>query len=61
MSNAAIFSTDREQRERNVENTLGSLRIEGFELDEKARAILDQYIAGEITLEDVGAVFTRYP
>ncbi len=61
MSNPVVVSVDREQRERDVANTLGSLRIEGFELDAEARAILDQYITGEITLDDVGIVFTRYP
>ena len=61
MSRTAVPSLDVEQRQRDVENTLGSLRIEGFELDEAARALLARYIAGEITLEDVGAVLTRHP
>lgn len=61
MPKTAAPSLDIEQRQRDVENTLGSLRIEGFELDEAARALLARYIAGEITLEDVGAVLTRHP
>lgn len=61
MPNTVVPSLDVEQRQRDVENTLGSLRIEGFELDEAARALLARYIAGEITLEDVGAVLTRHP
>lgn len=61
MPNATVPSLDVEQRRRDVENTLGSLQIEGFELDEAARALLARYVAGEITLEDVGAVLTRHP
>jgi len=61
MPKTVVPSLDVEQRQRDVENTLGSLRIEGFELDEAARALLARYIAGEITLEDVGAVLTRHP
>ncbi|GAC1463191.1 MAG: hypothetical protein PVSMB8_16530 [Vulcanimicrobiaceae bacterium] len=61
MPYTTVPSLDVEQRRRDVENTLGSLRIEGFELDEAAHALLARYVAGEITLEDVGAVLTHHP
>ncbi len=58
---SVLPAPDVQQRQRDIENTLGSLRIEGFELDEAARDLLARYVAGEITFEDVGAVLTRHP
>lgn len=59
MPNSVDVLAETELR-RYVDNTLGSLRIEGFELDDKALATLARYIVGEITLDDVGATFTQH-
>ena len=41
------------ERRRYVENALGSLRIEGLEIDEATRAIADRYVAGEISGDEM--------
>ena len=43
------------QRRQNVEQTLASWRIEGFNPDDEYRALLDRYVAGELSLADVRA------
>lgn len=50
-----------EHRRSAVESTLGSLRIEGLEIDAEGRAIIDRYIDGDIGIDDVVAVLTKYP
>lgn len=51
--NIVAASPDVERRRRNVENALGSLRIEGFEIDSEARAIFDRYIAGDLSIDEL--------
>ncbi len=48
MTNDLTVSADVERRRRYVESALGSLRIEGLELDAEARAIVDRYIVGDL-------------
>jgi hypothetical protein len=52
----AITTPDRTrlQREREVENALGSVHIEGLEPSAEAKGIFQRYVAGELTLEDMG-------
>ena len=40
-------------RRRFVENALGSLRIEGLEIDVQTRMIADRYIAGDISGDEM--------
>lgn len=47
----ATFTQD--DRRKAVEQTLASWRIEGFEPDAEYLALLDRYIAGELTTEDL--------
>ena len=42
-----------ERRRHYVESALGSLHIEGLELDDQARAIVDRYVAGDVTREEM--------
>ncbi|HEY4086180.1 MAG TPA: antitoxin VbhA family protein [Bryobacteraceae bacterium] len=52
----AISAVDqaRAQREREVENALASVRMEGMEPSEEASAIFRQYVEGDVTLEQMG-------
>ena len=61
MSTTVQASVAIEERRRFVENALGSLRIEGLELDAEARAIVDRYIAGEIPREEMARVIRALP
>ncbi|MGA2590277.1 MAG: antitoxin VbhA family protein [Bryobacteraceae bacterium] len=49
--------TDKERARRTgvYEEALASVRLEGFELDEEAKALYRRYIAGELTLVEVGS------
>ena len=49
---AALTEAD---RRRAVTQTLASWRIEGFEPDARYLALLDRYVAGKLTLAEVGA------
>jgi len=44
---------ERDRRQRAVESTLGSLRIEGLEIDAETRAIMDRYVDGELGIDEV--------
>jgi hypothetical protein len=46
-------SFDAERRRPGVESVLGSLRIEGLEIDAETRAIFDRYIAGELGIDEL--------
>jgi len=49
----------REQRQRNADSALGSLRIEGLEVDAETRAIVDRYVAGDISIDEVMPLVRR--
>ncbi len=53
--------TESGQRLRFVESALGSLRIEGLELDAQARAIADRYIAGAMCGEELTRALLELP
>ncbi len=44
----------RMQREREVENALASVRMEGLEPSAEAKEIFQRYLDGEVTLEEMG-------
>jgi hypothetical protein len=50
-----MSATTEADRRRAVTQTLASWRIEGFEPDAQYLALLDRYVAGELTLAEVGA------
>jgi hypothetical protein len=55
-STAPIISTSSQEldsRRLAVENAIGTLRIEGLELDSVPRRILDRYVLGEISLDEM--------
>ena len=49
-----ITSAERAKRTRVYEEALASMRLEGFELDERTKALYQRYIDGELTLSEVG-------
>ena len=42
------------QREREVENALASVRMEGLEPSEEAKGIFQRYVEGDLTLQEMG-------
>ena len=44
----------RTQREREVENALASVRMEGLEPSEEAKGIFQRYVEGDLTLNEMG-------
>lgn len=44
----------RAERREHVENAIASVRLEGLEPTPGAMAIFDRYVAGEITIEQMG-------
>ena len=53
MSDIVTASLDAERRRLGVESALGSLRIEGLEIDDETWAIFDRYIVGEIEIDEL--------
>ncbi len=49
--------TDRERAERQarIERAVGSVRLEGLEPTDAAMSIFQRYVAGELTIEEMGA------
>jgi hypothetical protein len=50
-----IMAAERARRTRVYEEAVVSIRLEGFELDEEVKALYQRYIAGELTLAEVGS------
>ena len=52
----AVTTLDRtrKQREREVENALASVRMEGLEPSQEAQGIFQQYVDGDLSLEAMG-------
>jgi hypothetical protein len=44
----------REQRAQDIENALASVRMEGQEPSEEAKAVFQKYVDGDVTLEEMG-------
>ena len=58
----AVITTDRgrEQRTRDIENALASVRMEGLEPSSKAKAIFQRYIDGELTANEKVKAFQEF-
>ena len=58
----AVITSDRarEQRAREIENSLASGRMEGLEPSAGAMVIFQRYIDGELTLEQMAAAIDEY-
>lgn len=52
----AVTTPDRTriQREREVENALASVRLEGLEPSAEAKGIFQRYVEGDLTLSEMG-------
>jgi hypothetical protein len=50
----------RAQREREVENALASVRMEGLEISPEAEALFQQYVDGDLTSEELGQTIDEY-
>jgi hypothetical protein len=52
----AVTTLDRTriEREREVENALASVRMEGLEPSDEARDIFQRYVEGDVTLQEMG-------
>ena len=46
---------ERAERRARIERAAASVRLEGLEPTSAARAIFDRYVAGELTIEQMGA------
>jgi hypothetical protein len=58
----AVITSDqaREQRAREVQNSLASGRLEGLEPSTEALAIFQSYVDGKLTLEQMGAAIDEH-
>ena len=58
----AVITTDRAQavRANEVENALASVRMEGLEPSEEAKALFHRYVDGELTSEGLDRAFDVY-
>lgn len=50
----------RQQRAREVENAVASVRLEGLEPSEAAMAIFQKYVDGEVTSEELDRAFGEH-
>jgi hypothetical protein len=53
----AVITLDRTriEREREVENALASVRLEGLEPSAEASALFQRYVDGDLTLKEMGS------
>jgi hypothetical protein len=58
----AVITTDiaREQRAREIDNALASVRMEGLEPSEEAKAIFQRYVDGKITADEKAKAFQAF-
>ena len=57
---AVITDQGRAQRQREVENALASVRMEGLEPSDEAKASFQRYVDGELTSEELDRAFDMY-
>jgi hypothetical protein len=50
----------RTEREREVENALASVRMEGLEISTEAQAIFGHYVDGDLSSEELDRAFDQY-
>ncbi|MGH9483312.1 MAG: antitoxin VbhA family protein, partial [Terriglobales bacterium] len=55
-----ITPAERAKRLRVYEEALASVRLEGFELDDRGKALYKRYIDGELTLTEVGSAIDEF-
>jgi hypothetical protein len=55
-----LTPADLDDRRLAVENAIGSLRIEGMELDPIPHRIVDRYALGEIPLDEMSRLIHEY-
>lgn len=60
MAVASITETERLERQREIDNALASVRLEGLEPSEGAKAIFQQYIDGELTAAEKKKAFKEF-
>ncbi len=58
----AISAVDeaRAQREREVENALASVRMEGLQVSPEAQVLFQKYVDGNLTSEEFDQAFDQY-
>jgi hypothetical protein len=56
----ATINRTRVQREREVENALASVRMEGLEVSPEAKAMFQQYVDGDVSPEELDRAFDQY-
>lgn len=52
---AIITEQERAERHARIERATASVRLEGLEPTDAAKAIFDRYVSGELTIEQMGA------
>jgi len=57
---AVITESGRAQRAKEVENAIASVRMEGLEPSDAAKAIFQRYVDGELTSEEMDQTFDAY-
>ena len=57
---AVITESGRAQRAKEVENALASVRMEGLEPSDSAKAIFQRYVDGELTSEEMDRAFDAH-
>jgi hypothetical protein len=57
---AALTEADLADRRYALESALGSLRIEGMELEPEGREILERYAKGEMSLPEMRSAMRAY-
>ncbi|HVY92490.1 MAG TPA: antitoxin VbhA family protein [Bryobacteraceae bacterium] len=57
---ASAVDQARAQREREVENALASVRMEGLEISPEAQALFQKYVDGDLTSEELDQAFDQH-
>ena len=55
-----ITDQTRAQREREVENALASVRMEGLEISAEAEALFQRYVEGQLSSDELDRAFDQY-
>ena len=57
---SVLTDTRRAERARAIDNALASVRMEGLEPSEEGKAIMQRYVDGEITIEEMGDAIDKH-
>ena len=55
-----ITEAERLERQSNVDSAIGSVRLEGLEPSDEAKAIFQRYVDGELTSEEMDKEFDAF-